>query len=74
MIKLASLLETEQDKRKVALKAAIDIATSYARRGYTPEEAIKDAGVSVQQAHGYTLTPKDIEALKHWIPVHANFR
>jgi hypothetical protein len=75
MIKLASIVKEELDRRRRSyLKAARDMATSYAKRGYTPEEAIADAARGIEQVYGYVLTPKEREALKHWVPVHGSFK
>jgi hypothetical protein len=75
MIKLTSIVREELDrKRKSYLKAAKDMATSYAKRGYTPEEAIADAAKGIENVYGYVLTPEEREALKHWIPVHGSFK
>lgn len=64
----------EQHKRKVYLKAAIDMATAYSRRGYTQDEAIKDAAKGIENVYGYVLTPKDIEAVKHFVPENPQFK
>ena len=75
MIKLKNILKEELDrKRKVYLKTAIEMATAYSRRGYTPEEAVKDAAQSIKNVHGYVLTPQDIEAVKHFVPVNPQFK
>ena len=75
MIKLTDLIKEEIDrKRRTYLKAAIETATAYSRRGYTPDEAVKDAAQSIKNVHGYTLTPQDIEAVKHFVPVNPQFK
>jgi hypothetical protein len=76
MIRLGRILKEniDQHKRKVYLKAAIEMATAYSRRGYTQDEAIKDAAQGVKNVHGYVLTPQDIEAVKHFVPVNPQFK
>lgn len=76
MARLIKLLreDIEQRKRKVYLKAVIDMATAYSRRGYTQQEAIKDAAKSIENTYGYVLTPLDIEAVKHFVPENPQFK
>lgn len=76
MFKLTELIKEsiEQHKRKVYLKAVIDMATAYSRRGYTQDEAIKDAAQGVKNVYGYELTPQDIEAIRHFVPVNPQFK
>jgi hypothetical protein len=76
MIKLNNILREsiDQHKRKVYLKAAIDMATAYSRRGYTQDEAIKDAAKGIENVYGYVLTPQDIEAVKHYVPINPQFK
>lgn len=76
MVKLTQLIKEsiEQHKRKVYLKAVIDMATAYSRRGYTQDEAIKDAAQGVKNVYGYELTPQDIEAVRHFVPVNPQFK
>jgi plasmid replication initiation protein len=76
MIKLTSILKegVDQHKRKVYLKAAIEMAKSYSSRGYTPDEAIKDAAQGIKNVYGYELTDRDKEAVKHFVPVNAQFK
>jgi hypothetical protein len=76
MFKLSKILREniEQHKRKVYLKAAIDMATAYSRRGYTQDEAIKDAAKGIENVYGYVLTPQDIQALKHFVPENPQFK
>lgn len=73
MIKLTDILKEELDKRKF-MKAALEIANSYARRGYDPKEAISNAAVSVKHTEGYELTDEDKKNLEKLVFVHPNFR
>jgi hypothetical protein len=76
MAKLTQLLKEniDQRKRKVYLKAVIDMATAYSRRGYTQDEAIKDAAKGIENVYGYVLTPQDIEAVRHFVPENPQFK
>jgi len=76
MIKLTNILRenVEQHKRRVYLKAAIEMAKSYSSRGYTPDEAVNDAARGIKNVYGYELTDKDKEAVKHFVPVNAQFK
>jgi len=62
------------NKRKVYIKAAIEMAQAYARRGYTQDEAVKDAAQGIKNVYGYELTDIDRQAVKHFVPVHGNFK
>ena len=73
MIKFSTIIKEELDKRKF-MKAALEIANSYARRGYDPKEAIANAAVSVKQTEGYELTDEDKAHLEKLVFVHPNFR
>ena len=73
MIKLSTLVEEVVDKRKF-MKAALEIANAYARRGYDPREAVDDAAVSVKQTMGYELSDREKDALRKVVFVHPNFK
>jgi len=64
----------DPNKRKVYIKAAIEMAQSYAKRGYTQDEAVKDAAQGIKNVYGYELTDVDRQAVKHFVPVHGNFK
>jgi len=61
-------------KRKVYIKAAIEMAQSYAKRGYTQDEAVKDAAQGIKNVYGYELTDIDRQAVKHFVPMHGSFK
>jgi len=64
----------DPNKRKVYIKAAIEMAQSYAKRGYTQDEAVKDAAQGIKNVYGYELTDIDRQAVKHFVPVHGSFK
>jgi len=64
----------DANQRKVYLKAAIEMAQAYTKRGYTQEEAINDAAMGIKRVYGYELTDKDKQAVKHFVPEHGSFK
>jgi len=66
--------KVDPNKRKVYIKAAIEMAQSYAKRGYTQDEAVKDAAQGIKNVYGYELTDVDRQAVKHFVPMHGSFK